>query len=1055
MSLEEEVQRVLAAFSTVFSIQPSNTANTNNEREHANQYLTQFQRSPMAWEIANHLLSTNNSNNANDIMVQTQIHFFAAQTIHMKCRCDMVQLPSETWTSLRDSLLNHLLRFCEASASSNNASGSKPIVSRLAMALCALSVQMNWYDVVDQLILKGNNNTITDAMNMNMNNNNQTNSSSDWTIPNNEPMLNLILEIAQLLPEEATSYRLLVQDPNIRHAFIENLIVKSGNVFDFFIFLIRHCTTSTSSQHFNVLKVQEQLLKCIHSWIRYINVPPQILEESILLEWLFRILSSYSSSNNNYNDNMFELAVDVVIEIIRNYPSDSIVNMKLVHKMIPFVLSLSKDTTTPTSTIVPSCFQKAVQESDEDCMRAYCRIFTEMGESYMSLIMHHEDMNQVELVELVLACSGLPDNEIASITLHFWYRFVSWLEDVQPYEFRQYQIDNFTTQLVKLVMTCTKLLQYPTDIETLLDDQIDDIQRVRFSVCDTLEDCCRLLGGDLVLQNIGMKLQSEIQLLSSIVSQEERVQKWYGIESCLLSLNSTSKYIPNDEKQVIPFVMKLLPDLPTTASYLRTTANHFVGGYAPWLARNSEFLQPILPFLAQGLSEPKCSSSAALAIKYLCESCSSTFSLGDSVLQLYDSILQAQQEQNNSVLDIKDELEVLEGACVAVSRQLDDMVKTCSSQQQTQQQLAETISSYVSRIVGPIGAKLVQYVAPESMVGAKQVITEVERLTVVIRYLRVPDTSGSNSQRGYTAARAKLIIDLMTQCWTWLDELSQKYITDINFAEKICRLHKHCIRGCGAVAYSSLFEKLRIQLVNNYARSHLSPYLYAGSICVSEYGSDPAYEQSLYQTFEAMSQSSFEILRSFDDFRNHPDVVEELFFLAVRMIQSCPRVFVKSPMFHSFLQCAIVGMKQDHTDANRGTLNFLEASFSFGIDLQSSTAMNDAVSVMCKESLEKAIATEGQQIVSNLILALVGELPCYRIACNQGSIAGLFYKLYCLCPTLLMDWIKVSLISVPEGAKSMLISSFTPEASRNEFFDSIERFAFACERTQKIGSSNS
>jgi hypothetical protein len=33
-----------------------------------------------------------------------------------------------------------------------------------------------------------------------------------------------------------------------------------------------------------------------------------------------------------------------------------------------------------------------------------------MGESYMSLIMSHEDLNQVQLVDLVLACSAIPDN---------------------------------------------------------------------------------------------------------------------------------------------------------------------------------------------------------------------------------------------------------------------------------------------------------------------------------------------------------------------------------------------------------------------------------------------------------------------------------------------------------------------------------------------------------------------------------------------------------------------------------------------------------------------
>ena len=38
----------------------------------------------------------------------------------------------------------------------------------------------------------------------------------------------------------------------------------------------------------------------------------------------------------------------------------------------------------------------------EDGMRGYFRIFTQMSESYLSLILSHEEMNKASLVELVL-----------------------------------------------------------------------------------------------------------------------------------------------------------------------------------------------------------------------------------------------------------------------------------------------------------------------------------------------------------------------------------------------------------------------------------------------------------------------------------------------------------------------------------------------------------------------------------------------------------------------------------------------------------------------------
>ena len=540
-----------------------------------------------------------------------------------------------------------------------------------------------------------------------------------------------------------------------------------------------------------------------------------------------------------------------------------------------------------------------------------------------------------------------------------------------------------------------------------------------------------------MIQKIGETLQEELQRLS-IIPENERLIQWHGIESCLLAINSTSKFIAIDEGQVIPFVMKLLPSLPTSVTYLRTTANHVVGCYARWLSVHPDLLQPLLPFLAQGLSEPRCASSAAVSIKYLCQSCTSSFALGDSVLHLYDEILQAQSQQNNSILEIRDELEVLEGACVAVSNQLDDLTKKATTQEQSQE-LAHNVSKYVSRIVDPIGSKLFQFNEPNSTVSVRQVIAEVERLTVVIRSLKIPEplagTSGSTSM----AARSKMIVDLMTQCWEWLDNLSQKFIIDVNLAEKLCRLHKHCMRECGANAYAPLLDILRLQLVTNFSRSHLSPYLYAASICISEYGSDPAHEQQLFELFQEMAKSSFSLLKTFDNFRSNPDVVEELFYLAVKMVKFCPRSFVSNPLFHMYLHCATIGLKLDHRDVNRGTLNFLEVSFAHCIKLQQGGS-RDSITMACKESMESAIAAEGQQIVTNLILSLLGDLPCYRVACDHGSIAGILDQLNRLCSVLLMEWIKSPLNAVPEGAKSLLNDAFT-KTSRIEFFKSIEHFS--------------
>eukprot|EP00558_Chaetoceros_sp_UNC1202_P004919 CAMPEP_0197245186 /NCGR_PEP_ID=MMETSP1429-20130617/10053_1 /TAXON_ID=49237 /ORGANISM="Chaetoceros sp., Strain UNC1202" /LENGTH=273 /DNA_ID=CAMNT_0042705637 /DNA_START=74 /DNA_END=895 /DNA_ORIENTATION=+ len=270
-------------------------------------------------------------------------------------------------------------------------------------------------------------------------------------------------------------------------------------------------------------------------------------------------------------------------------------------------------------------------------------------------------------------------------------------------------------------------------------------------------------------------------------------------------------------------------------------------------------------------------------------------------------------------------------------------------------------------------------------------------------------------------------------------------------AEKLCRLHKHCLRNCGAAAYKPMLEKLCTHLVRNFAHSRQSPYLYAASVCISEYNKDSTCLQSLYKMMEEMGKSSFELLRSMDNFKNHPDVVEELFFLAGKMVHCCPEPFVTSAMFHSFIQCATVGMKQDHRDANRGTLSFLDKVFSFGLLLQGSN-INDPIRASCKQSLEQVISKEGQTIVSNLMLSLMGELPCYRISNPSGSIAALLYKLHQICPGMLVKWMNTTLISkVPESQRAMLVDSLGQQQSREDFFLACERFESICAKSQKMG----
>jgi len=982
-NVDEELHRVQLALKAVFSPQPllqqqqqqrlsnpqgdNSAANWFEQRSAADRYLTSFQTTSVAWMVCDRLLLLNNnsndhsnndtniySNNPNEVLMQKQQErFFAAQTLHTKCRADAYQLPQSSLPSLRDSLLNHLTNY-------SSTSGEVALTNRLAMAISALAVQMAWTTVVTDLLQSVSTATTATAA---------------------DPSRRVVcMQILKVLPEECISDRLVLRDRNVRYMMRDHLVSSASDAFKF----LQSWDGPTG-----------QVYQVFHSWIRHVPVRPHVLVESPLVEATFRAV---------VDQNTMEVAADVVVEILRQYPSHHPSNQSLVQKMIPLSSQLP--------------FDQALRSDDEDVLRIFCRIITEMGESYMSLILSVHENEASQLVAWVLRCSSINETEIANITLHFWYRLVLDLESTEPYEFRQDLVDRYTPHLLQLIDTCTaNLMKYPPDIADIADDRVEDINRDRFYVSETVDDCCSLLGGQVVMHRLGNLLQAEHQRINGNFAE------WQGIEACLACIQAINKYIPNNESEVLPFCFDLIPRLPADVPPLRFTASRLIGKYASWLAMHPQLLPPLLPYLAQGLSMPLCAPAAAVAIKELCERSNQQMAMGEPVLQLYNEVTAAAPASGNNGLQLKDELEILEGVCKAGSRQIQDAHSDGSI--------------FLKQVVDPIGGRLTAKVNSPNCDARRNIIPEIDRLTTVVRFLTLPTSPTGSSP----------IVEVIHATWPLLESASNRFPQDAGLAEKICRLHKHAIRTVGPISYAPLLEPLMEQLVRNFERSRQSAYLYAASICVSEYGRNPTYSNSLFQMINAMATVSFSFLSNLHDLTQHPDVVEELFYLMGRMMSTCPQPLVLSPLLQSLFQCAVVGMKLDHRDANKGTLNFIENALSYGTGLK---RRNPQGNLDCQRALEHVVVQEGQAIVNNLAQALMGELPAHNIDKGHGSISGILYQLCELSPSMLSQWISVAVANGPERPRMDFLAALDSSLPRDDFNLSVRAFLDACKNERKF-----
>ena len=1032
--VEEELGRIRLALDAVYGSQhpshPSANAASSDpvwyqQRQLANGYLTSFQNTAIAWVVCDRLLwedSQQQPQTPENSMKQQQRHFFAAQTLLTKCRADhdvqqLLQqessqpqpstardgtaLPatasSQVLLSLRDSLLQHLNRAISTKAGVNTA-----LATRLAMAISALAVQMGWFTIIPDLLSM---------------------SSED---PSHHQT---ILFLLRALPEECASDRLLLLDDNHRFVMRDHYIHTSPTVFAFFLHHLSSSATSSSTDPLFNAPNTHRVLQAWYAWIRYVPIRPHVIAESPLLPATVQILIASATSVPSLD--ILEQAADVVVEILRMYPSHGPPdNQCLVQQMLTLLSKL------PLPQVLADSKQEDDITSDRNhIVRDYCRIVTEMGESYLHWILWalgvatpgggggaspsfpsstptptpHEKEAAFHLVDWILLCSSsVSDIDITGMTLHFWYGLVLELEQTEPYEWRQELVDALSTRLLQFVnVAALNLIKFPSDIGEMAEDQVEDINRHRYYVSETVEDCCRLLGGQTVLLRIAELLQEQV-LRGKVVNQTidyHRLlhQEWQTLESCLSCLVAIHMFVPEDDQQFLPFVFEqLVPGLASAAAPpnetassssaavpmpppLRFTVCKVIGKFARWLATrsrsNPNLMPPLLPFLAQGLSVTECAPAAAVAIKELCsESHPHSFAIGQPVLELYEQVAAASSSSDVGTtlgrpplcLNLRDELPLLEGVCLALSKHIQMDPASCQNG-----------SAFLQRLVQPIGTRLANNLSSSSSTP-RTVLPDIQRLAVVVQYLKV--------LMDMSLGGAHPVVELMQSLWSFLETLIVRFPNDNNTAEQVCRLHKHALRSCGVAAYRPMLTPLMRYLVEGYDRCHQSPFLYAASVCVSEYGGSnlpapPASsasgtttlttQQELYGMVEAMSNTTFRFMRNLDDFNNHPDVVEELFYLMERMMLHCSNTLLTAnppTMLQSLVQVAVLCMNLDHHGAHKGTMTFLDCLLSSKVLVVES---NNAEMQQKRSTLEQVLGQEGGGMLHNLVRALVGDLPSY------------------------------------------------------------------------------
>jgi transportin-3 len=798
---------------------------------------------------------------------------------------------------------------------------SRALIIRLSLAIAALAVQTSWLEIIPELTAHFSTDPDT---------------------------VMCLLEILTVLPEECHSGCLQVEETQ-RYAFADSLCRLSEQVLQTLV--------HTMSMVGNNADLQGRVFRCVQSWLTDCRIPPAVLAKNPLLTGAFDALVS---------EPLFDCAVDVIVCVLRNYDSSE-QNLPVVHVTVPRVMALQ------------ARYRQAVQDADEDTARQLCRMFVEMSESYISLILGSADAGPMTVVQMVLECSNHSEPEIATIPLHFWYRFTASLEQVPP-DNRQ----RFIPCLSTLVTICLRLMHYPEGYADWPEDRKEDQRRLRYDVADTLEDAARLIGSAACLALIYGKFQQEVKTYGDAIAAGSATSHWEGVEACLFALRTIARQIPHDESAFTPHIMSVLPQFHVGHALVRYTSTLVVGSFSGWVERHAAaHLGPLFTFVVGGLAAADVAPASALALLKLCQNCGKH--LGEPVL----GQLGAQLSPQTCTLPQSDQLLVLEALCSVISTLPPEPCWRC---------LEQLVTPYVSAL-----QQLIIPGAPES--SDKAVVAVLDKFTTVIRSVKIKSVEGAPVPQGTNHP----VVRLFGQLWPFLVQAMQQHHRSARVVENVCRTFKHTLRS-GGKHMESAVPALGRQLNEWYTAAPHSPFLYAASIVVSEFGSDPAHEELLSSMLQAMTSKTLSVLRELPDFTEHPDVVEEFFYLVARFMKHSTGILVKlqgAGLLTAVTHMGVCGWTVQHREANRSILHFFEKL----VDLGCKARPGEPGRVMVEQLLGQGDA--GQNLVKAACSSVAG---LYRVHDDEGgSIVGVLWALRKFNVDVLRNWLIAVLSQMPDA----------------------------------------
>lgn len=933
---------------------------SNTDRKPASEWLDKLKNSIYAWEICDQLLAAREG---------IDVSYLAAHMLRQKIAKNFNELPLECYSSLKDSIVNHL-----------QATEDYAVQGQLTMAISDLTLLLKeWSNPIEDLakkleldkslssppandfiaIHKGLHNRLLFAYILNnmcdLNHRHSERPSKVGAKRREEYEDYLISKCGQTIQwwlntlgeVEAVRSNLLTNANN------QQALLQQDSV------AIANCLTT-------IEKLVGQIYLCYSAWLRIFD-DENVNDTLVLIDMAFRHLG-----NLDCPDMIHKYAVEAIVATA-NFCEDQRQVDYLTNHLVKQVYTLE------------ATFKQSIAREDLEKSSNFVKVFSSVAE--VACMVHVIENKDFKLLELLLGCLSHYDFEVVEETYSFWWIFIEYLQN------RSSDYKSYVKYVNRFVMSVTKMCQFDPDEDSVIEQE-QDIHAFRSNTAEIISNVMfittveEFLSDNPVLDNLRMnlsqmpweKLEAILYLVhcfAQMMSRDENHLRKQIFEAILTQQTGIADIQTLITAKQVP--LKIGASTGEVHPQIIATSLQIIGSFEGFLADHPSHLALAINYVLNSISNPK---YRLQLIKYAASALSNImehnakihFSSCPELLMIVKDLC-----ANLDQCDEKAASELLKCSAYLASAIKESNVKD--------QFLCEIIRPSLEALKGCLNGTNTDEKGPTKY---------LDRLSVLF--------SQANLHASIIPELRNLISLIDGELWPVIVNVLQVYASKSErLIERACRTIRYILRAIKPEWMIQQVAELMINLYKSYPQN--SSPLYICSILVDEFANrSQEINQGLFAMLEIFCTLTFTLLQmeasqsqSLLSMKTYPETIDDMMRLFTRFLKKCPQDFVNCNALESIIELSISSLRIDHPDANEQVSKFV-TSF-IGVATQPGfERIRDAISKVL-----------GSRITEMVVRACLFDIPAQLIA----EEAEILQALYSFDKDLFSSWIEATISKLP------------------------------------------